>query len=106
VLTASIIALIMESVSSSETSVNFNETLVLMMEAISVSETSVSFHQTTRLNIPENGNLHTRFCNNLKYHFKRSEASVMPLETFPASLLLSSFPAIGNTVPRNERAYF
>jgi hypothetical protein len=31
----------------------------MMMEAVSTSETSVSFYQTTRRNIPEDVNFHT-----------------------------------------------
>jgi hypothetical protein len=31
---------------------------VLMMEAVSTSETSISFYQTTRRNIPGDGHLH------------------------------------------------
>jgi hypothetical protein len=42
--------------------------IALMMEAVSTSETSVSIHQTTRRNIPENSHLHIRRCENLKSH--------------------------------------
>jgi hypothetical protein len=38
----------------------------LMIEAVSTSETSVNFYQTTRRNIPENSHLHTRRRENLK----------------------------------------
>jgi hypothetical protein len=41
---------------------------VLMIEAVSTSETSASFYQTTRLNIPEHINLHTCRRENLKSH--------------------------------------
>jgi hypothetical protein len=43
------------------------ETLIaLMMEAASTSETSVNFYQTTRRNIPKDSNLHSRRSENLK----------------------------------------
>jgi hypothetical protein len=38
----------------------------MMMEAVSTSETSVSFYQTTRRNIPEYSHFHTRHRENLK----------------------------------------
>jgi hypothetical protein len=78
-----LIALVMEAVSSSETSVNFYETtsrnipqdiftsrprlslsfargvlIALMMEAVSTSETSVNFCETTSRNIPQDSHLH------------------------------------------------
>jgi hypothetical protein len=34
--------------------------IALMMEAVSTSETSVSYYQTTRRNIPEDNHLHIR----------------------------------------------
>jgi hypothetical protein len=37
-----------------------------MMESVSTSETSVNFYQTTRRNIPEDRHLHTRRRENLK----------------------------------------
>jgi hypothetical protein len=40
----------------------------LLMEVTSTSETSANFYQTTRRNIPEDSHLHTRYCENLKYH--------------------------------------
>jgi hypothetical protein len=40
--------------------------IALMMEALSTPETSVNFDQTTRRNIPEDSHLHTRHCENLK----------------------------------------
>jgi hypothetical protein len=40
----------------------------LMMEAVSTSETSVNFYQTTRPNIPEDSYLHTGRRENLKSH--------------------------------------
>jgi hypothetical protein len=40
--------------------------IALMKEAARTSETSVNFYQTTRRNIPEDSNLHTRRCENLK----------------------------------------
>jgi hypothetical protein len=42
--------------------------IVLMMEAISTSETSVNFYQTTWRNIPENSDLHNHRHENLKSH--------------------------------------
>jgi hypothetical protein len=38
----------------------------MMMEAVSTSETSVNFYQTTRRNIPEDSHLHNRRRKNLK----------------------------------------
>jgi hypothetical protein len=43
-------------------------TIALMMEAVITSETSVSIYHTARLNIPENNRLHTRRRENLKFH--------------------------------------
>jgi hypothetical protein len=40
--------------------------IALMMEAVSTSETSGIFYQTTRHNIPEDSHLHTCCCENLK----------------------------------------
>jgi hypothetical protein len=40
--------------------------IALMMEAVSTSETSVNIYQTTRRNIPEDSNLHTSRRENLK----------------------------------------
>jgi hypothetical protein len=40
----------------------------LMMEAVSTSETSVNFYQTTWRNIPEDSHLYTRSSENLKSH--------------------------------------
>jgi hypothetical protein len=40
--------------------------IALMMEAASTSETPVNFYKTTRRNIPEDGHLHTRRRENLK----------------------------------------
>jgi hypothetical protein len=37
-----------------------NSLIALMMEAMSTSETSASFYETTWRNIPEDSNLHTR----------------------------------------------
>jgi hypothetical protein len=42
--------------------------IALMMEAASTSETSVSFYQTTRRNIPEDRHLLTHRRENLKSH--------------------------------------
>jgi hypothetical protein len=43
-------------------------TIVLMIEAVSSSETSVNICQTTRRNIPEDCHLHIRRRENLKSH--------------------------------------
>jgi hypothetical protein len=40
-----------------------------MMETVSTSETSVNFYQTTRRNIPEDRHAHTRRRENLKSQF-------------------------------------
>jgi hypothetical protein len=40
-----------------------------MMEVVSTSETSVNFYETTRLNIPEDSNLHISRSESLKSHF-------------------------------------
>jgi hypothetical protein len=40
----------------------------LIMEAVSTPETSENFYQTTRRNIPEDSHLHTRRRENLKFH--------------------------------------
>jgi hypothetical protein len=40
--------------------------MALMMEAVSTSETSENFYQTTRRNIPEDGDFNTRRRENLK----------------------------------------
>jgi hypothetical protein len=42
---------------------------VLMMDAESASETSANFYKTTLRKIPNEGHLHTRRRENLKYHF-------------------------------------
>jgi hypothetical protein len=42
--------------------------IILMMEAISTSEMSVNFYQSTWCNIPEDNDLHTHCCENLKSH--------------------------------------
>jgi hypothetical protein len=42
--------------------------IALMMEAVSTSETSVNFYETAWRNIPEDGNLHTRRRKNMKSH--------------------------------------
>jgi hypothetical protein len=40
--------------------------IALMMEAVNTSETSVTTYQTTRRNVPWDSHLHTRRCDNLK----------------------------------------
>jgi hypothetical protein len=42
--------------------------IALMMEALSFSETSVNIYQTTRCNYPEDNHIHTRRRENLKSH--------------------------------------
>jgi hypothetical protein len=42
--------------------------IALMMEAVNTSETSVKFYQTRRRNIPEDSHLYTRRRENLKSH--------------------------------------
>jgi hypothetical protein len=42
--------------------------IALMMEAVSSSETSVNIYQTTRRDFPEDSHLHTRRRENLKSH--------------------------------------
>jgi hypothetical protein len=44
--------------------------IALIMEAISSYETSVNIYQTSRHNIPEDCRLHTRRRDNLKSHLK------------------------------------
>jgi hypothetical protein len=47
-------------------------TIALMMEAVSASETSVSIYQTARRNITEDSYLHTRRRENLNSHHTRA----------------------------------
>jgi hypothetical protein len=42
--------------------------IALMMEAVSTSETSINVYQTTRRNVPEESRYQTRHCENLKSH--------------------------------------
>jgi hypothetical protein len=42
--------------------------IALMMEAVSTSETSVNFYKTTQRKIPEDSHLHTRRHENLRSH--------------------------------------
>jgi hypothetical protein len=48
----------------------------LIMEALSSSETSVSIHQFTQCNIPEDNHLHIRRCENLKSHLINSHCKL------------------------------
>jgi hypothetical protein len=48
---------------------NFPSIIALMMEAVRTSETSISFKVTTRRYIPEDSKPHTRRRENLKSHF-------------------------------------
>jgi hypothetical protein len=43
--------------------------IAVMMEAANTSENSADFYQTTRHNNLEDGHLHTRRPENLKFHF-------------------------------------
>jgi hypothetical protein len=43
-----------------------DDEIALMMEAVRISETSVSFYETTRMNIPEGCRVHIRRHENLK----------------------------------------
>jgi hypothetical protein len=45
--------------------------IALMIETVYTSETSVKFYQTSRRNIPEDSHLHTRRRENLKSHIFR-----------------------------------
>jgi hypothetical protein len=42
--------------------------MIMIMEALSTSETSVNIYQTTRRNIPQHIHIHTRRRENLKSH--------------------------------------
>jgi hypothetical protein len=44
-----------------------------MMETASTSETSVNFYQTTRRNNPEASHFHTRRRENLKSHLEKTD---------------------------------
>jgi hypothetical protein len=41
--------------------------IALTMVVETTSERLINFYETTRHNIPENGNLHTHCCDNLKF---------------------------------------
>jgi hypothetical protein len=51
--------------------------IALMMEAVSTSETSVNFYQTTRHNNPEVSHLHARCRENLKSHLSPKSRLVL-----------------------------
>jgi hypothetical protein len=51
--------------------------IALMMEAVSISETSVNFYQTIRRNIPEDSCLHTRRRENLRSQDKKCLRKLM-----------------------------
>jgi hypothetical protein len=42
--------------------------ITMMMETVSSSETSVSIYQTSQCNMPEDSYLHSRLCENRKSH--------------------------------------
>jgi hypothetical protein len=48
------------------------------MEAVRTSETSIKINLTTRRYIPEESKLHTRRCENLKYHKFQFGATLEP----------------------------
>jgi hypothetical protein len=54
---------------------------ILMIESVSTSETSVNFYETTRRNIPEGRHLHTRRRENLKSHEKNGDLELEGLMT-------------------------
>jgi hypothetical protein len=55
--------------------------IALMMEAVSTSETSVNFYQTIQRNIPEDNHLHTRRRENLRSHtFKHFRFDLISVE--------------------------
>jgi hypothetical protein len=49
--------------------------ITLMMDAVSSSETSVSFYQTTWRNIPEGSHLHIRLREKQKSHKRRDNVT-------------------------------
>jgi hypothetical protein len=53
---------------SDDSEVRVASIIALMMETVSTSETSVNFYQTTRRKNPEVSQLHTRRRENLKFH--------------------------------------
>jgi hypothetical protein len=55
----------------------------LMMEAVTTSETSVNINHTTLWNIPQDSHLHNRCLGNLKYH----RIHQLPFSTSPPTLL-------------------
>jgi hypothetical protein len=46
--------------------------IAMVMESASTSETSVNFYRTTRRNIPQDSHLHTRRRENLKSHLNNT----------------------------------
>jgi hypothetical protein len=61
--------LMIRNLKKQETSMDVSKFRVaLMMEAVRTSETSVHFNVTTWRYIPEDSKLHTRRCENLKSH--------------------------------------
>jgi hypothetical protein len=53
--------------------------VALMMEALGTSETSVNFDQSTWCIIPEDSHLHNHVCVNLKFHMKLYLFALKPL---------------------------
>jgi hypothetical protein len=45
--------------------------IALMMATVSISETSVNFYEFSRRNIPEDSHIHTRWREELKSHLER-----------------------------------
>jgi hypothetical protein len=47
---------------------HFRELIALLIEVVSISETSVNFYETAQRNVPENYHIHTRGSENVKSH--------------------------------------
>jgi hypothetical protein len=91
--------------------------IALMMEAVSTSETSVNFYQTILRNIPEDSRLHTRRRENLKSHIGIQACSTVCKQTrvtneggpyLTATFILSSGDStwllIGGWLPSSRRS--
>jgi hypothetical protein len=75
--------------------------IALKMEAVNTSETSVNIYQTTRRNIPEDSHLHTRLRENPKSH--QIFNSFNMLSCFLVLTLLSSFSDCGHIAPSSNQ---
>jgi transposase-like protein len=60
------------------------------METISTSETSVNFYQTTRRNIPEDSHLNTRRRKNLKSHLPKNVSNRYAVKGFEVHLKINA----------------